>query len=396
MMGGPLPDFQQMKPKRSRRKNRQRSASSNAALPGLYGSFFNGSADAGDVNNNENNNVNVNNNFLARPSEFNARSEIMQLTSSFRSPKVSFPSTSPKTSSSSSNRKQYRHGSMDTSLGNLYGTSVYNETIPLVPNLHMSSSDGGGGEAAFAAQRKTKSKALQSMRTAQTLMNDIKGVPQEAACRNVIFLLLFLFHLVGMAYIGSTFGRDQVLLEKSSWDDNTNVVIDIHRVIYVASISGAFAVVVSAMALVMMTIIARRFVQVALFLLIAMSFAWGTIGIGVSSRNLVPITGFIALALSVGYTFVVWERIPFHAANLATALTAVRANAGAILIACVCQLLALAWANYYVYAIAGVYGAMETGNLHLTHRMKTFVYVMFGVSFYWTFNVLLVSFGIWY
>ena len=48
-----------------------------------------------------------------------------------------------------------------------------------------------------------------------------------------------------------------------------------------------------------MTAFARRFVQVALMIVIALSFIWGTVGIGFSPKSFVPVTGIIFLALTV-------------------------------------------------------------------------------------------------
>ena len=39
----------------------------------------------------------------------------------------------------------------------------------------------------------------------------------------------------------------------------------------------------------------------------------------------------------------------------------------------------------------GVYDALEVGYLILKDGMKIFVYTMFGISYYWTFHVLMVS-----
>jgi len=133
-----------------------------------------------------------------------------------------------------------------------------------------------------------------------------------------------------------------------------------------------------------------------LILTITLSFAWGTIGVGLSPKKIVPATGIIALALSVAYTFIVWDRIPFAAANLNAGLSGIRANPGAVIITFFFQFLALGWSIYYTYVGVGVYDAMEEGDIDLTFRgMKVAVYAALGLSYYWTLQVFLVSLILW-
>lgn len=248
----------------------------------------------------------------------------------------------------------------------------------------------GGGEAVYDAQQRSKrrsGKMHMRQRSAQLFMEDVKGVPQTPSCRDVIFVLLFVFHLIGMVFLGTTYGPEAMTANVAL---DEALTLSYRNVIYVACLCGALAIVVSTCTLVVMMTITKRIVQVALCLTIAMSFAWGTIGIGVSPKNFVPITGIIALALSVAYAFVVWDRIPFAAANLHSGLSGVRANIGTVLVAFFWQAAALGWTIYYTFVVIGVYDAFEDGDLVLSDNLKIFVYVMLGISYYWTFHVLMV------
>jgi hypothetical protein len=51
-------------------------------------------------------------------------------------------------------------------------------------------------------------------------------------------------------------------------------------------------------------------IQTALIFNIFFCFVWGTVGIVLSPYSVVPILGFIALALSLGYSAVVWGSTP--------------------------------------------------------------------------------------
>lgn len=126
-------------------------------------------------------------------------------------------------------------------------------------------------------------------------------------------------------------------------------------------------------------------------MVITLSFVWGTIGIGLSPRNFVPITGIIALALSVAYAFIVWDRIPFASANVLTALTAIRTYPGLTLLALLFQALALAWSIYFCVVVVGVYDAIQEETLIIAKSWTIALYTALGVSYYWTYQVISVS-----
>jgi hypothetical protein len=100
--------------------------------------------------------------------------------------------------------------------------------------------------------------------------------------------------------------------------------------------------------------------------------------------------------LTVGYMFVVWDRIPFASANLTTALTGVRDNLGLVCIAFECQFLALVCSIYYSFTFVGLHNVMYNGGLEMSDKLKFLVDVLLLVSYYWTYQVLRVScFGNW-
>ena len=387
----------------------RRSLSSGAAHPGMYGQFFHSEG-------------NYSNYEMPppppppKPETFSPRSEFMKLTSSFRNtppspssgkmmPPMSHYSVSPQgtpRSIRSTGKVAFSPHLSSNSPNRGYGSINVSSNGPPgpIPDFPMTT----GGEAVFMAQktgqgrhshRESTRKRHMRQQSAQLFMEEVKGIEQPPACRDVIFLLLFLFHIVGIAFLGSTYGP-----EAMNNDTNTTVVLkgtedEVHlyysHLVYIAGMSGVFAVALSMLALGIMTAIARRFVQVALCLAIIISFAWGTIGIGLSPKNVVPITGFIALGLTVAYTFIVWDRIPFCAANLVTALSGIKANIVTLVIALSFQALSLAYCVYYTFLVVGVYDAIQEEKLQLSRDMQVFVYTMLGISFYWTYHVMLVG-----
>ena len=248
--------------------------------------------------------------------------------------------------------------------------------------------------------RKTSSTRKMHMRqhSVQTFMNDVRGEPQPRRCRDAIFAALFLLQIAVMVAIGVKYGPEALrqteeelgeFVEDNGTDGTGTLRISYRNVIAVACLCGFFAATLSAVALAVMTVIARRLVQVALIFSIVMAFAWGTLGIGLSPQSIVPITGTIALACIMGYTFVVWDRIPFASANLVTALNGIRDNLALVVITFAFQALALWWSIFYTFSVLGIYDAIENGDIHVkTKTGKVLVYTVLGISYYWTFQVI--------
>lgn len=275
-------------------------------------------------------------------------------------------------------------------------------------NSRKNSEDDGsdaGGEAVFLLNKnssrkqstrggKSRSKKRHMrQKSAQLYMEEVKGTEQLPACRDVVFVLLFVFHLLGIVDLGMTYGNEALRFhDESLAESESSVTIMFTNLIYIAGLSGAFAMVVSGLTLLLMTSNANKIVQIALILSITFSFVWGTMGIGLSPNKFVPITGIVALTLSVAYAFIVWDRIPFAAANLHAGLSGILANPGAVFVSFIFQILALGWSIYYIFVAGGVYDAIQVGDIDDSYDGIEYVYFgLLGVSYYWTLNVFLVS-----
>jgi hypothetical protein len=375
---------------RSQKGRHRKTMSSSAAIPGPagYGAFWGG--EDGDSARHPTGGY-------PSPS-FSPRGELMSLTQSFRDPGEMSPrQTSPRNQSP---RNQYvkRVSVPDIRVSWSPGTPL-NQPSPYQVGVggepvYLNQQVGVGGEPVYLTHKRTKSESSRKMHlrqhSAQLFMEEVKGVEQPASCRDIIFLLLFVFHLMFMVYLGQIYGKD-ALRYRAPTDEDDAVSIYYENYIYLAGLSGAFAIVLSALLLAVMASFARHFVQVALIFVITLSFIWGTLGIGLSPKNVVPITGIIALALSVAYTFIVWDRIPFAAANLLTALNGVHAFPSTVGVAFIFQALALGWSIYYAIVIAGIYDAVKEGKLDFSYRGTVLMYILLGVSYYWTFQVFAVS-----
>lgn len=188
-------------------------------------------------------------------------------------PRIGFspaPPLAPRDTDSGSGRV---YGMNGEGIGGSFGGYEYS-------GLTSSSRSGLGGEAVFMAQKRTKHRKGQSSRkmhmrqkSAQLFMEDVKGVDQIPSCRDIIFLLLFVFHLLGIVYLGNTYGYEALRYHES--DSDASVTIVYQNLVFVSLLSGVFAILVSALVLLTMMAVAKKIVQIALILTITLSFAWG-------------------------------------------------------------------------------------------------------------------------
>ena len=275
--------------------------------------------------------------------------------------------------------------------------------------------NGGGGGRGYKGVSNSGRRPSSHMRqnSVNLYMESFKGEKQPKSFKDVMWGILFVLQLVVMCMVGLKYGPEALvptaddlgpgdgleddtdlepLLEGDLNDDDSKIVLAYQNIVKMAYTCGAFAIIISALALAFMMAMSRRLVYVALVLSIGVSFAWGTIGIGISPKSFVPITGIIALMLTVGYMFVVWDRIPFASANLTTALTGVRDNLGLVGVAFLFQFLTLLCSIYYTITFVGLHDAMHNGELKgLSDNMMWGLDILLLVSYYWTYQVLRVS-----
>ena len=94
----------------------------------------------------------------------------------------------------------------------------------------------------------------------------------------------------------------------------------------------------------------------------------------------VAIFGFIFFAIGICYACAVWKAIPFATANLITAVHAVRANAGLVLVAYIFLALAFIWSIIWTLCVVGLYNTFDSIN-------NGYIFLLF-VSYFWTHQVI--------
>jgi Plasma-membrane choline transporter len=246
-----------------------------------------------------------------------------------------------------------------------YQTDYNNNSAPTATLLGDGDGDGNG-EKFYTHQE------LAQIRQEQYSGNNNMRQPYQ----DVIWAIFFYLHLivvVGLGlYIISSNGS-------SSSDGSSSVatVGSLSGILTLAGVSGVAAIGLSGVALQFMMRNTTTLCQIALVFSVCTSLAAGVVGF-LMGNMLMGIVGIVSFAIGICYAYLVWSRIPFAAANLKTALTAVQCNMGLChAVALGFALLGFAWSLLW---FMGVGSALSQNSLVV-------VFLLF-LSYYWTHQVL--------
>ena len=200
-----------------------------------------------------------------------------------------------------------------------------------------------------------------------TDFNGYKGQPQPKKFNDVFFAFLFFVHLAAMAC-----ALPMALSAQQNGGGNGG---DIGSIIYFVCVCGVFATGLTTVSLGFMMQFSNQLVKTALIFQVFTSLACAILGL-MSGNIMMAIMGGLSFLISICYAFAVWSRIPFAAANLNTALTAVRANLGLSLIA-------------YVFLFAGLaYSICWTAVSNAVLNTYPGMAFLLFLSYFWTHQVL--------
>jgi hypothetical protein len=197
--------------------------------------------------------------------------------------------------------------------------------------------------------------------------NGVKGDVQPKKFNDVFFSVLFYAHIFALLIV--------LPASLNANGGGGNGGGDMSSIIYFVAVCGIFATGLSTVSLGFMMKHATGLVKLALYFQIATSLAMAILML-MAGGVMMAIFCFLSFAVSICYAYAVWDRIPFAAANLNTALVAVKANLGLMVAAYACLFVGfgftLAW-TVVSNAVLNTYPAMA--------------FLLF-LSYYWTHQVL--------
>jgi hypothetical protein len=255
---------------------------------------------------------------------------------------------------------------------------------------------------------------------------------EDSKTHDVPFALIFLAQLCFVIYLAIHFAGDTVLTPstfyESSLQESQSIVasgynddpfstepsyststgsamskwakdvhVDYANALKLACITALYATSLSALFIGMMMILGKALIPTTLCLSIILCIAFATIGIALSPYSFIPIIGIIVLALSVGYSIVVWDRIPFAATNLDTALCGVKCTADVLIVGWIMTIAAFLWTIAWTAAFLRIYDnyldhVFESATSSSVTYNGAFICVAMISSYLWTINVFMVSY----
>jgi hypothetical protein len=145
--------------------------------------------------------------------------------------------------------------------------------------------------------------------------------PQEY--RDVVWAVAFYVHLIAIITV--------ITINIKSAENNA-VASDYSGVFFLLGVTAVSTIALGSATLQFMSKYPVQLVQSSLIVTVALSGIIAIMGF-VSGDMFAGILGLVFFAIGVCYARAVWPRIPYAAANLDTALTAVKANMGITVIA---------------------------------------------------------------
>ena len=139
-------------------------------------------------------------------------------------------------------------------------------------------------------------------------------------------------------------------------DDDSTTTSSIGGGLFFLTLTATLgAIVISALSMRLMISFAEFLIQFCLLFTVACNALFVAFMIVHGPYWTAASFGLICLLLSMCYTRIVWKRVPFAAANLKTAITAVRLNGGIMLVSLGWTIAMTAWSVVWMLALLGVY-----------------------------------------
>lgn len=230
------------------------------------------------------------------------------------------------------------------------------------------------------------------------------GETQDFSCRNVFFAILFLLQfgaVLTFSIMGMTSAES--LVPSNPLDDDTKTH-DVSKIaLFLLSLIASTIGISVTTLLLLLGPLCEMMIQVSLIMSPITNFLASIICLVVGQTALAGIL-FIFCLIGVWYAVCVWRRIPFAAANVTTAMAALKENKGLFALNYLVVLIATGWVLVWGFSIAQVtiqerewiYDCpsgdenstfSENDNCQVSTKGKIII-VAFLLSFYWTSQVI--------
>jgi hypothetical protein len=197
----------------------------------------------------------------------------------------------------------------------------------------------------------------------------------------------------------TTTNSDDILAGASTSGSDTgsssSFTIDYKNVLALTFFTGLYSCVLAYLSFGFMLIISRSLIQIMLIFSTIVALGWGLIGLSLDPYGLIADMGFGAFLLTLGYTMFSWNRIPFAATNLYTALCAMRCTADITILGLLSLAVAFGWCLLWCTAFVGIVNSFNNSDCNKkddchAHVSRNHIplYLLLVFSFHWTTMVI--------
>jgi hypothetical protein len=251
---------------------------------------------------------------------------------------------------------------------------------------------------------------------AENVPSAFHGEQQPNQCKDVVWAILFYVHLgvilfvtiryapmmahdVAVDYAGGAYRKLSSTFrflqdEENNYDANSEgetveFDLDMASVLTIVALAGLAALLVSSAAIGLMMAFPKPLIKMALFFNL---FLTGATAIMSLLAGAIPAAIIIGLLFMVNLCYIraVWSRIPFAAANLITAISAVKSNMGLTFFAYNNLFVTFFWSVWWSIAFGATTYVVANCNAegYCENTMNGGLIFLFLVSFFWTAQVV--------
>eukprot|EP00548_Thalassiothrix_antarctica_P006690 CAMPEP_0194135602 /NCGR_PEP_ID=MMETSP0152-20130528/5702_1 /TAXON_ID=1049557 /ORGANISM="Thalassiothrix antarctica, Strain L6-D1" /LENGTH=558 /DNA_ID=CAMNT_0038831921 /DNA_START=51 /DNA_END=1727 /DNA_ORIENTATION=- len=191
------------------------------------------------------------------------------------------------------------------------------------------------------------------------------GEVQNPMCRDLFFAILFVIQLlvvltfsgIGIVSASSIINKykDEFNTDDDTTHDDNDPSFDGQNVAYFALLSIGSAIGISGgLMLLLLGPLANMMIQVTLLMGPITNFVASVLFFVYYNNVMMGCVTLVMCAFSVCYAYMVWRRIPFAAANIATAMEALHENKGIFPLAYLVTIVATVWVTLWAIAVANI------------------------------------------